>query len=111
METRKGEINKIGKHKVHDFEYVENMENINNHHPRAHFIIINNSSIAFTQWKKEKLEALLVYSSIVRVATSGFRRIAYSLVVVCSQMKSDPGIIPYSLLHGIVRKVVVTSAN
>ena len=63
--------------------------------------------------KEEKLVALLVYSSFVRVATSGFRIIAFSLVVVvvCAQMKSDSGIIPYSLQRGIVRVLLVTSAD
>ena len=36
---------------MHDFKYVDNMESINNHHPRAHFININNSSLVFTLWK------------------------------------------------------------
>ena len=62
---------------------------------------------------EEKLVALLVYSSFVRVAASGFRIIPYSLVVVvvCAQMRSDSGIIPYSLQHGIVIVVLVTSPN
>ena len=40
---------------------------------------------------EEKLVALLVYSSFVRVATSGFRRFPYSLVVVVvfDQLRSD----------------------
>ena len=43
---------------------------------------------------EEKLVALLVYSSSVRGATSGFRLIPYSLIVVlvCVQMGSDSGI-------------------
>ena len=36
---------------MHDVNYVDNMKNINNHHPRAHFIINNNSSLVFTLWK------------------------------------------------------------
>ena len=61
---------------------------------------------------EEKLE-LLVYSSFVRVATIGFRIIPYSLVVtvVCLQMRSDFGIIPYSVQHGIVGVVLVTSPD
>ena len=45
---------------------------------------------------EEKLVALLVYTSSVRVATSGFRIFPYSLVVVVvfAQMRSDSGIIP-----------------
>ena len=50
---------------------------------------------------EEKLVALLVYSSVVRVATSRFRIIPYSLVVVvvCAQMRSESGITPYSPQH------------
>ena len=46
---------------------------------------------------EEKLVALLVYSSFVRVATGGFGIIPYPLVVVvvCAEMKSDSGINPY----------------
>ena len=63
---------------------------------------------------EEKLVELLVYSSFVRVATSGFRIIPFSLIVVlvCAQMRSECGITPYSktaLQHGIVRKKWVTS--
>ena len=36
------------KYKMHDFKFVVNMENINNHYPRAQFIIINISSLVFT---------------------------------------------------------------
>ena len=62
---------------------------------------------------EEKLVALLVYSTFVRVATSSFRIIPYSLVVVvvCSQMRSDSRITPYSPRHGIVRLVLVTSPD
>ena len=35
---------------MHSFKYVDNMKNTNNHHARAHFIIINNSSLVFTPW-------------------------------------------------------------
>ena len=50
---------------------------------------------------EEKLVALLVYSSFVRVAISGFRRIPYSLVLVvlCAQMRSESEITPYSPQH------------
>ena len=34
-----------------DFKIVDNMENINIHHPRAHFIFISNGSLVFTPWK------------------------------------------------------------
>ena len=72
----------------------------------------NNSSLVFALWKEEKLVALLVYSSFVPVATSGFRIFPYSLVVVVvfAQMRSGSGIIPYSLQHGIVI-VLVTSPD
>ena len=49
----------------------------------AHIIIIHSvvrKSLLFGN--EEKLVALLVYSSFIRVATSGFQIIAYSLVVV-----------------------------
>ena len=39
---------------MHDFKYVERMKNINIHHPRAHFIVISNSSLVFTLWKWEE---------------------------------------------------------
>ena len=88
------------------------MKNKNFHHPLTRFINNNNSPLVCTLWKREKLVGLLVYSSFVRVASSGFRIIPYSLVVVlvCAQMRSDSGIIPCSLQHGIVGLVVVTSA-
>ena len=50
---------------------------------RAHVIIFQSvvhTSLLFRI--EEKLVALLVYSSSIRVATSGFRIILYSLVVV-----------------------------
>ena len=98
---------------MHDFKFVYNMENINKHHPRAYFINYNNGSLILLFGKEEKLVALLVYSSFVQVATSGFRIVPYSLVVVvvCAQMRSDSGIVPYALQHGIVRIVKVTSSD
>ena len=50
---------------------------------------------------EEKLEALLVYSSFIRVASSGYRINRYSLVVVvvCAQMRSKSGITSYSPEH------------
>ena len=36
---------------MHDFKFVVNMENINNHHPRAHFIKLGNDSLVLTFWK------------------------------------------------------------
>ena len=33
---------------MHDFKIVDIMQNIKNHHPRAHFIIISNGSLVFT---------------------------------------------------------------
>ena len=61
----------------------------------------------------ETLVALIVYFSFVQVATSGLRIIPYSLVMelVCAQMRSDSGISPYSLQHGIVIAVLVTSSD
>ena len=50
---------------------------------------------------EEKIVAVLVYSSFILGAISGFRIIPYSLVVVvvCAQMMSESGIIPYSPQH------------
>ena len=36
---------------MHDFKFVDSMENISNHNPHAHFIIIGNGSLFFTLWK------------------------------------------------------------
>ena len=36
---------------MHDFKFVDNMENINNHRPHAHFITNSNGSLVFTPWK------------------------------------------------------------
>ena len=36
---------------MRDFKFVDNIENMNNHHPRAHFINISNGSLVFTLWK------------------------------------------------------------
>ena len=36
---------------MHDFKFVENMENIKNQHPHAHFINNNNGSLVLTLWK------------------------------------------------------------
>ena len=62
------------------------------------FIAVRKSSLLINE---EKLIALLVYSSVIRVATSGFRIIPSSLVVVviCAQMRSVSGITPYSPQH------------
>ena len=49
----------------------------------AHIIIIHSvghKSLLFRN--EEKLVALLVYSSLIRVATSGFRKFLYLLLVV-----------------------------
>ena len=98
---------------MHDFRSVDNTENKSNHYCHAHFINNNNGSLSLLVGNEEKLVALLVYSSFVRVATSGFRFFPFSLVVVvvCAQMRSDSGFIPYSLQHGIVRVVLVTSPD
>ena len=39
---------------MHDFKFVDNMEKIDIHRPRAHFIIISNGSFVFTleKWGK-----------------------------------------------------------
>ena len=91
---------------------LTNLAKINNHHLHVHFINNNNGSLVLTLWNEETLVALLVYSSFLRVATSGFRMIPYSLVVVVvfAQMWSDSGINPCSLQHGRVI-VVVTSPD
>ena len=75
--------------------------------------LVLNSSLSITVHQsslfgnEEKLVALLVYYSFVRVPITGFRIIPYSLVVavVWAQKRSDSGIIPYSLQHGMVRVV------
>ena len=74
-------------------------------------LILVHQSLLFGNEKK--LVALLVCTSLVRVATSGFRIFPYSLVVVvfCAQMRSDSGTITYSLRHGIVRGVLATSPD
>ena len=61
---------------------------------------------------EERLVALLVYSSFVRVALVVSGMVPYSLVVVVffAHMRSDFGLIPYSLQHGRVI-VVVTSPD
>ena len=61
---------------------------------------------------EEKLVALLIYSSFVRVALVVSGMVPYSLVVVVffAQMRSDSGIIPYSLERSRVI-VVVTSPD
>ena len=61
---------------------------------------------------EEKLVALLVYSSFVRVALVVSGMDPYSLVVVVffAQMRSDSGIIPFSPQHSIVI-VLVTSPD
>ena len=57
-------------------------KNKNNHYPRAHLIVITAVRQFLIFRNEEKLAALLVYFSFIRVATSGFRIIPYSLVVV-----------------------------
>ena len=98
---------------MHDFKTVDNMENINNHHPCAHFIIFSNGSLVFTVWKRAETSSTTSLLLIRQVATSDFRIFPYSLVVVlvCAQMRSDSGINPYSLKHGVVRIVLVTSPD
>ena len=86
---------------------LDTMANIYNHHARVHLTNNknNNSPLVFY------FITLLVYSSFVRVATSGFRIIPYSLlvVVVSAQIRSGSGIIPYSLQHGIIIALVTSS--
>ena len=53
-------------------------KNANDHHLRAHSVIIYSSSKVFVFRKKEKLVALLVYSSFRRVVTGGFRNSSVS---------------------------------
>ena len=48
----KSEIKKNKIYNMHDFKYVDNMKNMNNHHLRAHFNNINISSLVFTLWKR-----------------------------------------------------------
>ena len=44
-------VKKNEKNKMDDFKYETNMEIINIHCARAHFININNSSLVFILWK------------------------------------------------------------
>ena len=37
---------------MHDFIFVDNMEKIQNHNTRAHFINIINGSLIFTLWER-----------------------------------------------------------
>ena len=62
---------------------------------------------------EEKLVALLAFCSLVRVATSRFWIIPYSLVVVevCAEMRSDSAITSYSPQHNMVRVLLVTSPD
>ena len=50
-----------------DLKFVENMENINNHHPRAHFINISNGSLVFTPWKRGETSST---TSLLLIRTS-----------------------------------------
>ena len=97
---------------MHDFRCQNTMKNKSNSHPRASslFITVHQSLLLGIE---ENVAALQVYSSFVRVATTGLRIIPYSLVVVvvCAQMRSYFGTIPFSLQHGIVRIVLVTSTD
>ena len=68
----------------------------------AHIIIIQSVVHTSSLFRnEEKLVALLVYSSFIRVATRGFRMFPKPLVVEagCAQMRSDSGITPYSPQH------------
>ena len=95
---------------MHDFRYENNLKNQKIYHP------LFTSSLKFTVHQsllfgnEEKLVALLVFCSLVRVATSGFRIVPHSLVVVvvCAEMRSDSAITSYSPQHGMVRVVLVT---
>ena len=50
----KNEIKLNKKYRMHDLKFVDNKENIKNHHPRAHFIIISNGSLVFNLWEWEE---------------------------------------------------------
>ena len=111
--VRKMKKKKIKKNRMNDFKFVDNMENINNHHPRAHFINNNNGSLVFTLWKWGETVALPVYSLFVRVATSGTQNnsvASSSGSNLCSNAE-DSGITPNLLQHGIVRIILVTSPD
>ena len=49
------------------------MENINNHHHRAHFIIISNGSLDSPFWKRGETSRHTSLSLIRTSSTSGFR--------------------------------------
>ena len=87
------------------------LNNINNHHPRVHSLIITAHCLLLFG-NEEKLVALLVYSSFVRVSLVVSGMVPYSLVVIVffAQTRSDFGMIPESLQRGRVI-VVVTSPD
>ena len=98
---------------MHDFKLVDIIENINNHYPRGHFISISNGSLVFTPWKRGETSSITSLRLFRTSRTSRFRIFPYSLVVVVvfAQKRSDSGIIPSSLQHGIVKIVLVTSPD
>ena len=105
---------------MHDFKdqsnknvQKDNVEITNTSQPRAHFVNIESSSSVITLSNWGELVSLPVHYSFVRVATSGFWIIPYTLVlvVVCAQMRRESGIALYSLQHGIVIVVLVMSPD
>ena len=52
---------------MHDFKLLDNMENINNHHLCAHFIIISNGSLVFISWKWGEISST---ASLLLIRTS-----------------------------------------
>ena len=66
---------------------------------QAHIIVIHSVVHQFSLFRnEEKLVALLVYSSFIRVATSGFRIIPYSLVVVVFVFRNEEKLVEILIL-------------
>ena len=88
------------------------LNNKNNLHPHVHFIN-NNSSLVLALWKLGETSSITSLLLIRTSSTSGFRNgsvFTSSGSSLCSK-RNDSGIIPYSLQHGIVRIVLLTSPD
>ena len=53
---------------MHDFKFVDNLENKNNYHPRAHFINNKNASLILILWKWGETSST---TSLLLIRTSG----------------------------------------
>ena len=75
----------------------------------SHIIIIHSVVHRFLFFfrNEEKLVALLIYSSFTRVATSGFRMIPYSLVVVVFVFRNEEKLVEL-LVYPSFRRVATS---